>query len=98
MKNKIPLPVAVAVVIVIVALAGFVIFRSAGTTAASGDVTAQANEVLQANPKNAPKLPPGIDPTKGALSFGSKTRAGTPAGAQAPAPAGPKGAQAAGAD
>lgn len=70
--KKIPVPVVVAVVVLVVALAGFVIFRAAGNASASGDVSEQAKMVMEANPKNAPAMPAGANPTQGAIGFGSK--------------------------
>jgi hypothetical protein len=77
MKNKLPMPVVVVIVVIVVALASVVIFRSAGNASASGDVTTQINSVLQANPQNGPPMPAGVDPTKGAIGFGSKRTSGT---------------------
>jgi len=67
MMNKIPTPVAVMVVLVAILVLGFVIFRATRNPAASGDVSAVASEVRNANPKNAPSMPPGINPTAGAM-------------------------------
>jgi hypothetical protein len=74
MMNKIPTPIAVIAVLVAVLVLGFVIFRATRNPAASGDVSAVASEVRNANPKDAPAMPPGVNPTAGAVGVRKGTQ------------------------
>lgn len=72
MKNiKISPPVAVGLFIAAILLLGFVIYRGThGAAGDTGDISALAGEVKDSNPKNAPPMPKGIDPTAGARGMG----------------------------
>lgn len=75
MKKKISTPVAVTITVIAVILAVIFVFRTVENPSGdTGDIKDLAKQVVNASPKNAPKLPPGIDPTKGAIGMGGKKK------------------------
>ncbi len=65
--KKIPTPVIITVCILAVLLCGYAAYNAfMPGPAQAGNVASIASQVTASVPKNAPGLPPGIDPTKGA--------------------------------
>ncbi len=73
--KKVPMPAAIGLVVAALVVLIFSLSRAFQSSShESGDPTAILKDIQQQTPANAPALPPGINPTEGAVGRGGGSK------------------------